>query len=294
MKTGVEKISAKTILSRYPGRDPFFHIRYSMNLYRGCMHACIYCDTRSDCYRIGDLSQIRVKENALILLRNELKRLRKKDTIGTGSMNDPYMPAEAVEKLTRGALGIISSFRFPIHIMTKSDLVLRDTDLISDIARTFATVSFTITSAADSLSSVTEPGAPVSSVRFSAIRKLSDAGINSGVLLMPVLPHITDTPENIREIIVKAADHGASYVIPAFGMTLRDSQKKFYFEKLRALMPDIYEKYIAGYRNTYYYPSPEARRLEDVFNETCSRYGLQKVAPAYTEKNIQQRLFGDE
>src|SRR5699024_11107876 len=147
----VKSIETKSILSRLKSKDNYWGIAYNMNLYRGCQHGCIYCDTRSCCYGIGDISHISVKKNALELLDHELGTKRGKATIGTGSMNDPYMPLEKQMKLTGGALELIAKHRFPVHVITKSSLVTRDADLLQDIGRTYAAVSFTITTADDEM-----------------------------------------------------------------------------------------------------------------------------------------------
>jgi DNA repair photolyase len=130
----VTEIQARVLLSSHPKPDPWFGIRYTMNLYRGCQHQCIYCDSRSECYRIENFADIQVKVNALDLLRKELPRKRTKGTIGTGSMNDPYMPIEAERNLTGRALGIIAQHQFPVHIITKSDLVVRDLATLQTIS----------------------------------------------------------------------------------------------------------------------------------------------------------------
>ncbi|MFQ8714372.1 MAG: radical SAM protein [Alistipes onderdonkii] len=187
-------IETKTILSKLRTADRWFGIAYNMNLSRGCQHGCIYCDTRSDCYGIGDIAQIAVKRNALELLPAELRARRKKRaTIGTGSMNDPYMPVERELRLTRRALGMIADERFPVHVITKSSLAERDADILQEISATYAAVSFTVTCADDALSVRTEPGAPASSERFRAMAALAAKGIYTGVTMMLLLPLINDT-----------------------------------------------------------------------------------------------------
>lgn len=184
-------IETKTILSKLRTADRWFGIAYNMNLYRGCQHGCIYCDTRSDCYGIGDIAQIAVKRNALELLPAELRARRKKRaTISTGSMNDPYMPVERELRLTRRALGMIADERFPVHVITKSSLAERDADILQEISATYAAVSFIVTCADDALSVRTEPGAPASSERFRAMAALAAKGIYTGVTMMPLLPLI--------------------------------------------------------------------------------------------------------
>src|SRR5512140_1498109 len=156
----IKDITAKTLLSSAKQPDPWFGIKYTMNLYRGCMHQCIYCDSRSECYQIENFTDVLVKVNAIDLLRKELPRKRVKGTIGTGSMSDPYLPLEATLNLTGRALEVIAQQQFPLHALTKSDLVLRDLETLREISRVYAAVSFTITTADDDLGRKLEPGAP--------------------------------------------------------------------------------------------------------------------------------------
>ena len=287
--TEIKYIQAKTILSKYPQRDSWFHIRYSMNLYRGCQHQCIYCDSRSECYRIENFADIQIKENAIGLLRNELRKIKIKDTIGTGSMNDPYMPVEKEVKLTRQALESIYEFRFPLHVLTKSDLVCRDIDLLKKISKTFATVSFTVTAADDDLSVKLEPQAPPTSRRFAALKVLRDAGINAGILLMPMLPYITDNEENIKQIVEKAKAAGAQYIIPAFGVTLRDRQKTWFLERLQEIFPEKLQLYTKYYKGQYSFNTPSYHKLSAYFTGLCQKHNLSNTAPAY-ENNENQQL----
>jgi len=288
----VQHIKARTILSRYKTADSWFHIRYSMNLYRGCQHQCIYCDSRSNCYRIENFEDILIKENAIELLHKELKSLRVKGTIGTGSMNDAYMPIEKTTGITRKALEVIALHKFPLHVITKSDLVARDIDLIREISKVFAVVSFSITSAEDSLASIIEPGAPATSKRFAAMKKLSDAGITTGVTLMPILPYINDTCENITKIVEQAKESGASYILPAFGLTLRDKQRDYFFNKLEKYFPEAFHKYLQDYKGQYSYMSPNQGALKQLFETLCLKFGISTSIPYYKpESSIQTELF---
>jgi len=277
----VTEIQARVLLSSHPKPDPWFGIRYTMNLYRGCQHQCIYCDSRSECYRIDNFADIQVKVNALDLLRKELPRKRIKGTIGTGSMNDPYMPIEAERNLTGRALGIIAEHRFPVHIITKSDLVVRDIATLQTISEVYAAVSFTITTADDDLGKRLEPGAPKVSARFAAMRELAAHGLLVGVTLMPVLPFIEDTEENITAIITRAHDSGATYILPAFGVTLRDRQRDYYYAKLDRLFPGLRPQYERAFGQRYSASSPNAKRLYQVCGELCERYGLTLKMPFY-------------
>ena len=175
----ISEVLAKGILNHIKQPDDWFGLKYNMNLYRGCQHRCIYCDSRSECYQIENFDrEVRVKVNAVDLLADALPRKRLRGTIGTGSMNDPYMPVEKQVNLTGRALTVIAENRFPVHILTKSDLVLKDLDTIKQINEVFAAVSFTVTTADDMLGKILEPGAPEVSRRFKAMKILADAGIN--------------------------------------------------------------------------------------------------------------------
>jgi DNA repair photolyase len=289
----IKEIQAKVLLSHVKQPDDWFGLKYNMNLYRGCQHRCIYCDSRSECYQIEDFDgEILVKANAIELLRRELASKRVKGTIGTGSMNDPYMPLEAEVNLTGRALAVIAEFRFPVHVMTKSDLVLRDLDTLRRINRVYATVSFTITTADDDLGRKLEPGAPLVSERFRAMRVLADHGILTGVSMMPILPFLEDGEENVRRIVEMAEAHRASYIIPWFGMSLRDRQRAYYYDKLDKLFPGLRQKYERMFGNQYHCAVPNADKLSRVFNELCDRYGIATRMERYEpETGTQMRLF---
>ena len=292
----IKEITAKTILNHVKQPDPWFGLKYNMNLYRGCQHQCIYCDSRSDCYRIGDFSEIRVKVNALDLLEDVLPRKRMRGTIGFGSMNDPYMPVEREYQLTGKALEIISNNKFPVHILTKSDLVLRDIDLLKDISRVYAAVSFTITTADDDLARKLEPGAPLPSARFRAMGKLAEAGILTGVTMMPMLPFLEDSEQNILQIVSRAQNSGATYIIPSFGVSLRPGSREYYYHKLDQLFSGIKEKYIIKYGDQYQCSVPRWRELNKVFQEEVNRTGIKTGIPVFepekrTENTNQIPLF---
>ncbi len=277
----IANITAKTLLTSVKQPDPWFGLKYNLNLYRGCQHQCIYCDSRSECYQIENFADILVKTNAIELLEHELRRKRVKGTIGTGSMNDPYMPLEATRQLTGRALKVIAAHGFPVHIITKGTLVLRDLPTLQDIRRTYAAVSFTITTADDELGKKLEPGAPKASERFAALAKLSAAGILTGVTLMPVLPFLTDNEPNLRRIVAQAADSGAGYILAAFGLTLRDRQREYFYRQLETSFPGLKAKYQRAYGNRYSAPAQNAKRLAASFNELCAAYQLATRMPVY-------------
>ena len=278
----IKDIEARTLLSTVRRPDPWFGFKYNLNLYRGCQHQCIYCDSRSECYRIENFSDILVKANAIELLRKELPRKRVKGTIGFGAMNDPYMPIEAERRLARQALEIIGGCQFPVHIITKSDLVVRDIDLLQPISRTYAAVSLTITTADDALAKKLEPGAPSPTRRFAAMRQLADAGILTGVTLMPVLPFIEDSEAGIQSILNLAAQNGARYVLASFGVTLRDRQREWYYQHLERFFPGLRQRYEAAYGERYGCSTPNARRLDSLTRRLCTSLGLPQRMPIYT------------
>ena len=293
----IKEIHSKTILNHVKQPDTWFGLKYNMNLYRGCQHQCIYCDSRSSCYRIEDFADIHIKVNALELLADVLPSKRMRGTIGFGSMNDPYMPIEQEYCLTGQALGIIAQHHFPVHILTKSDLVLRDLDTLREINQVYAAVSFTITTTDDALAAKLEPGAPRPSARYRAMRSLAEAGITTGVTMMPILPFIEDTEENITQIVSRAHENGASYILPAFGMTLREGSREYYYEKLDRLFPGITEKYIQRYGNNYQCSAPNWRQLNDLFQQLCYQYGIAVRMPIFSAEKIgkkndnQMKLF---
>ena len=245
-----------------------------MNIYRGCQHQCIYCDSRSECYQIEDFDDVLVKVNAVELLRDELPRKRHKGVIGTGSMSDPYTPVEATYRLTRQCLEIIAQMRYPLHVITKSDMVLRDSDLLSVIAETQARVSFTLTTVDDALAAIVEPGAPSPSRRLAAMSGLRQVGVQVGVTMMPLLPFIEDSEQNVRQIIDAAADAGATYALIGPGMTLRDRQRAYYYDRLDEHFPGLRGRYERAFGERYSAMPASAKRLSMVARERCARRGL--------------------
>lgn len=271
----MEFIPAKSIISGYAENNSWFGINYNMNIYKGCSHGCIYCDFRSECYRVDDFDRVRAKENALALIARELKSKRKKGVVGTGAMSDPYNPFEEEYKLTRGALELINRFGFGVAIATKSDLIVRDIDLLKEISKhSPVLVKITVTTADDILCRRIEPNVSVSSDRFKAIKKLPQEGLFAGILLMPVLPFIEDTEDNIRGIIELAYQSGAKFIYPAFGVTLRQNQREWYYNKLDELFPSVKEKYIKSYGNSYECRSLKAKELWSLFKCKCNEYSI--------------------
>jgi DNA repair photolyase len=285
------EITVKGILNHVRGNDDCFGLSYNLNLYRGCEHQCIYCDSRSRCYQISNFNEeVLIKINALSLLEEALPRKRQIGLIGFGSMNDPYTYAEQHYQLTEGALAVIAKHRFPVHIITKSDMVLKDLRVLKEINRVKARVSFTMTTTDDDLARKLEPGAPSPSRRLAAMQELSRNGIETGVVMMPILPFIEDSPENISQIVQASAKHGAGYIIPAFGMTAREGQREHYYLKLDEHFPGLEEKYETIFGDSYHCPARNPEHLSNLFYDLCKAHQLATRVTAYPPKSDHKQL----
>lgn len=285
-------IKAKTILTKVKDGQSWFGVDYNMNLYKGCLHGCIYCDSRSNCYHIDDFDQVRGKENALVILENELIRKKKKGVIGIGAMSDTYNPYEQYYQQTRGALQLIARYGFGVSIDTKSDLIVRDIDILKEInTKHPVIVKFTITTPHDTLSQIIEPHVCVSSKRFEAIKKLADSGIFVGILMHPVLPFITDKEEDIKELVKLASESGAKFIHTYMGMTLRENQREYYYNALDKYFDDLKALYQKYYGQRYSCTVLNYQRLYKVFTDTCHRYGIlyhmQDIIQAYQKESKQ-------
>lgn len=263
----------------------WFGAEYNMNLYKGCSHGCIYCDSRSECYHIEQFDKVRVKENALQILEGELRRKRGEGAnIFTGSMSDPYNPLEKKLELTRHALELIEYYGMGVSVATKSNLITRDIDLFKRIkAKAPVLTKITITTANDTLAKKVEPYVSASSKRFEAIRNMSEEGIFTGILMMPLLPFIEDTEENIFEIVKKASESGVKFIYPAIGMTMRIGQREYFYSQLDKHFPGMKEKYIKTYGNQYQCISKQAGQLFQLFASECRARGILYEMPQIIE-----------
>ncbi len=252
-----------------------------MNLCRGCTHGCIYCDSRSLCYGMDHpFEDIAVKENALVLLEEVLRKRRKKCMIGTGSMSDPYIPEEETLGLMRGVLELIDQYGFGATLITKSARVLRDIELIKRINRkTKAVVQMTLTTFDEDLCRIIEPNVSTTKERFEALCALRDAGIPTVVWLTPLLPFINDTEENLRGILEYCIRAGVRGIVCfGMGLTLRDGNRQYFYKKLDRHFPGLREKYERTFGTAYDIPSPNASRLWKIFQETCHKHGIETRA----------------
>ena len=260
-------IQAKSILSAKNG----------MNLYRGCQHGCIYCDSRSAVYGMGhEFEDIAVKENSLTLLEDSLRRKRKACMIGTGSMSDPYMPLEKELEYTRRALGLIHKYGFGASLITKSELVLRDLDILKAInEETKCVVQMTLTTYDEKLCRILEPGVCSTKRRFETLCTLRDAGIATVVWLCPILPFINDSAENLNGILdccEKAGVKGIIWFGP--GLTLREGSREYFYRALDRHFPGMKEKYISSFGMSYSLMSPRQRELDRLFHSRCEKAGI--------------------
>lgn len=291
----METVPAKTIVTKTKRPDDWFGADYNMNIYRGCSHGCIYCDSRSACYRNPDFDTVKVKENALLIIRDDLRKRAKRGVVATGAMSDPYNPWEQKLCLTRKALEFLDIYRFGVAIDTKSTLVTRDLDVLQKIrAHSPVIVKLTVTTADPNVCSIIEPNVSSPQERFAAIRTLSDGGIFCGVLMMPILPFINDTQENICAIIKQAKDAGARFVYPAMGLTLREGNREYFYQKLDEHFAGIKRKYMDAYGLQYVCTSPNAKRLWEAFVLACEQHGLlyrmSDIIHAYKAEYSQQQI----
>ena len=258
-------VEAKGILT---GKNGY----YGMNIYRGCTHGCIYCDSRSKCYQFSHpFEDVEVKQNAPELLEKALRSKRKKCMIGTGAMSDPYMHCEEELRLTRKCLEIIHKYGFGAAIQTKSDRILRDVDLLDEINRSAkCVVQITLTTYDDDLCRILEPNVCSTKRRIEVLEKMNERGIPTIVWVTPILPFINDTEENITSIMYECARTGVKGVIDfGMGLTLREGDREYYYAALDKHFPGLKQRYIRSYGNSYELPSPAAKELTSVYRRIC-------------------------
>ena len=275
-----------------------------MNLYRGCHHGCIYCDARSACYHMDHaFEDIEVKENALELLEQALKRKRKPCMIATGAMTDPYIPLELKLGHMRGVLELILKYGFGVALQTKSDRVLRDLDLLREInSQTKAVVQMTLTTFDEDLCRIVEPNVCTTRARIETLCKLRDAGIPTVVWLCPILPWINDTEENLRGILDGCIEAQVRGIICfGMGLTLREGNREYFYRQLDRFFPGKKEQYIRTYGNSYELASPNQAALMKLFHETCQARGIMHdnaeifaYLNRFTCRQMQMSMFADE
>ena len=275
-----------------------------MNIYRGCTHGCIYCDSRSSCYHMDHLFEdVEVKRNAPELLESALRSKRKKCMIGTGSMSDPYMHCEKELCLTRKCLEVILQYGFGAAVQTKSDLILRDIDILDQINRkTKCVVQMTLTTMDDKLCSIIEPNVCNTRRRIEVLHKMRERGIPTMVWLTPILPFINDTKENVGAILNECVNAGVRGVICFdMGLTLRDGDREYYYDALDKHFPGLRQRYICEFGDSYNVPSPDRKELMSILRDTCKNNGIMHdpdecfaYLNEFPEKYKQISLFDDE
>ncbi|MBR4484955.1 MAG: radical SAM protein [Erysipelotrichaceae bacterium] len=287
-------VEAKGILSANGGYN-------GMNIYRGCSHGCIYCDSRSTCYQFSHpFEDIEVKQNAPQLLEKVLQSRRRQCMISTGSMSDPYMPCEKSLRLTRKCLQVIKKYGFGAAILTKSDLIMDDIDLLDEINRKArCVVQMTLTTYDDKLCSILEPHVCNTQRRIEVLEKMKERGIDTIVWLTPIPPFINDTRENVEAILNECVRIGVKGVIDyGMGMTLREGDREYYYAALDKYFPGMKEKYIRTYGNAYELQSPRAKELMKLMKDICSANGIIytpeecfRFMNDFPQKNVQLSFF---
>ena len=260
-------IKAKGILSPQNG----------INVYRGCTHGCIYCDSRSTCYQMDHaFEDVAVKANAPQLLEEALRRKRRRCMIGTGSMCDPYLPLERETRITRQCLEIIDRYGFGVSVLTKSDLILRDLDLLRSInEKTKAVVCTTLTTFDEDLCRILEPNVCTTRRRFEMLRTMHENGVRTGVWLCPILPFINDTEENLRGLLDDCFEAGVEAIVNfGMGVTLRDGDRQYFYQQLDRHFPGMKERYIRTFGDAYQCPSPNEKQLAAILREECGKRGV--------------------
>lgn len=284
----MHEVNVKGILSAKNG----------MNIYRGCLHGCIYCDSRSLCYQMNHkFEDIEVKANAVGLLENTLRRKRNKCMIGTGAMSDPYMPIEEKLGNMRKCLEVIERYGFGVTMITKSTKVLRDLDLLKKInEKSKCVVQMTLTTYDEDLCRIVEPNVETTYERFRALEILHDNGIPTVVWLCPILPFINDTEENIRGILDYCVRAKVKGIINFdMGVTLRDGNREYFYKKLDEHFPGLKEKYIRMYGNSYQLSSPNSRQLNMIYKSECIKNGIMcDVNECFKYLNKYEDKYGGE
>ena len=263
-------VDAKGILTSNNGM-------HGMNIYRGCSHGCIYCDSRSKCYQFTHaFEDIEVKQNAPELLEKALRSKRKKCMIGTGAMSDPYMHCEEALGLTSKCLEIIKKYEFGLAIQTKSDRILRDIDLLDEINKSAkCVVQITLTTYDDDLCQILEPNVCNTKSRIEVLEEMQKRGIPTIVWLTPILPFINDTEENVTSILEECARVGVKGIIDfGMGLTLREGDREYYYAALDKHFPGMKQRYIQRYGNSYELPSPNAKVLQGILHRICKENGM--------------------
>ncbi len=256
----------------------------TMNIYRGCTHGCIYCDSRSEVYgKTYDFEDIEVKTNATELIEKELSKKRKKCMIVTGAMTDPYLPLERKLEYTKKSLELIYKYGFGVAVLTKSDLILRDIELLKKInEKTKCVVQMTLTTYDEKLCKILEPNVCTTKRRYEILKEMQKANIPTIVWITPILPFINDNEENLQGILNYCKDAGVKGIITfGLGMTLRYGNREYYYKKLDEHFPNLKREYMKKYGASYGIGSFNSRKLMKITKDFCKENNI-----LFTEKEV--------
>lgn len=268
----MEYVKTRTIMTKSDQGNRWFGIDYHMNLYKGCSFGCIYCDSRSDAYHIDNFEKIRSKVNALEILEEELASKQYKGVVSFGTLSDPYNEQEEIYKITRGALELINKYGFGVSIDTKSDLILRDIDLLKEIQKNNnVIIKISITTYDDKLAKFLEPHVISSTRRFEVLKVLRENNIYAGVLMTPVLPFITDNEDNIKKCVQLSKENNAKFIYTKMGMTLRKKVREYYYENIDKLYPGLSNDYQAVYEKNLVCNPLKYKDLLETFVNECNK-----------------------
>lgn len=298
----MDTVKTRTIMTKSKEGNRWFGIDYHMNLYKGCPMGCIYCDSRCEAYHIEQFDKVKVKENALEILEEELRSKGLKGVVSFGTLSDPYNPLEEKLCLTRNALKLILKYGFGVSIDTKSDLILRDIDILKEIAKKNSVIiKISITTYDDELARKIEPNVISSTRRFEVLAELRKNDIYAGVLMTPVLPFLTDTEENVLNMISKSKASGAKFLYTKMNMTLKTNQRDYYYNALDILYPGLKDDYIAVYGTRHICNTLQFRHLMELYLKRCSEAHILTDMDAIIEdykksipQNEQMSLFAPE
>lgn len=296
-----EPYTAKSMINKLRHVDDWFWASYTLNPYRGCAHGCVYCDARANQYGLAESFEERIfiKENALEVLERQLPRLQR-GVVASGGVCDSYQPIEKERSLTREIVEVLHRYRFPVEVLTKSDLVLRDLDLYEEVARqSWACVFFTITTFDEQTAERFEPGAATPGRRLEALRHVARTGVTTGVAMMPLLPGISDDDENIEDVVSRVEDAGGQFVLGG-GLTLKEgAQRERYMGFLEAHYPEVVTLYAQLYGKGFEARGSYGPQLLRRVREVCLKRSIADRMrrpiladdPLATNKRIAEQLF---
>lgn len=289
----MNQIQVKTILNKKKYADSWFLDRFTLNPYSSCSFNCLYCYIRGSKYGTNMERKLAVKTNAPELLEKQLKRLAQKNDYGfivLASATDPYLSVEKDEKITRRLIEIILKYRFPLHIITKSDLVLRDLDLFEELRKEAiippdlsnrlkegVVITFSFSTIDEKIARIFEPGAPKPQARLDALKHIRSHGFHSGISMMPMIPYISDRGEHLEEMFQAFKENDAQYVMPA-DISLFDngvsSNKTLMFRAVKKHYPELLPKYEKLFATQNHLPDYYRKAFYEKMSELSQKYQI--------------------